>query len=58
MKNEGKIITLTVEETERIADKLKDNGEFYFLQTGNIDQDTVSLFLDLMEKIEQAEGKK
>lgn len=48
-------VVLTTKEAEELAAKLKDNSEFFFLQTGNFDHDTDDLYWCLLEKIEQAE---
>lgn len=48
-------VVLTVKEAKELALKLKNNAEFFFLQTGEFDYDTNDLWECLTEKIEQAE---
>lgn len=50
-------VALTLEEAKALANKLNDNGKFYFFRTGNFDHDTEDLHQFLLEKIEQAEGE-
>lgn len=50
-------VCLTLDEAKTIANKLNDNSEFYFLQTGNFDFYTIELMDYLDDLIEQAEKK-
>lgn len=50
-----KKVELTVNQAKELATKLKNNAEFFFLQTGEFDYDTDELWQCLTEKIEQAE---
>ena len=49
-------VTLTLDEVKELANKLKHNAEFFFLQTGEFDYDTDELWQCLTDKIEQAEN--
>ena len=48
-------VVLTIPQAKELAMKLKNNGEFFFFQTGEFDYDTDELWQCLTEKIEQAE---
>lgn len=48
-------VVLTIDQAKELALKLKNNAEFFFLQTGEFDYDTDELWQCLTEKIEQAE---
>ena len=48
-------ICLTVDEAKELANKLKHNAEFFFLQTGEFDYDTDELWQCLTDKIELSE---
>ena len=49
------LVCLTIEEAKELATKLKNNADFFFLQTGEFDYDTDELWQCLTDKIEQAE---
>lgn len=51
------MVCLPIDEAKTIANKLNDNSEFYFLQTGNFDFYTIELMDYLDDLIEQAEKK-
>lgn len=50
-------VVLTLNQAKELALKLKNNAEFFFLQTGEFDYDTDELWQCLTEKIEQAEKR-
>ena len=52
------MVCLPIDEAKTIANKLNDNSEFYFLQTGNFDFYTIELMDYLDDLIEQAEKSK
>ena len=49
-------VVLTIPQAKELALKLKNNAEFFFLQTGEFDYDTNDLWECLIEKIEQVEN--
>lgn len=48
-------VVLTIGQAKELALKLKNNADFFFLQTGEFDYDTDELWQCLTDKIEQAE---
>ena len=54
---EGAVV-LTIPQAKELALKLKNNADFFFLQTGEFDYDTDELWQCLTDKIEQAEMSK
>lgn len=49
------MVCLPIDEVKTVANKLNDNSEFYFLQTGNFDFYTIELMDYLDDRIEEAE---
>lgn len=48
-------VVLTLEEFKKIVDKLRACSDFYYEQTGNVDKETMALFLELFEKLKRVE---
>ena len=51
-------VVLTIDQAKELALKLKNNADFFFLQTGEFDYDTDELWQCLTDKIEQATKEK